>query len=138
VYVRAMRDLGSPPHSKRFFRLICDAFGPAVRIFIVRHPGQPIAASFTLTDARAFHVPWSGSDVRFRNLSANRLMYWSMLAAAATGGSPTFDFGRSTRGSGTHEFKAEWGAQEVPLYWQYLMPAGRDMPDLRPAAPSTA
>jgi len=28
-----------------------------------------------------------------------------------------FDFGRSTRQSGTYRFKRQWGAEEEPLYW---------------------
>lgn len=135
VYSRTMRDLGSPPHSKRFFRLILDEFGSAVKLFVVRSQGRAVAASFTLTDRLGFHVPWSGSDVRFRSMGGNRLLYWEMLAHAAESGCPTFDFGRSTRGSGTYGFKKEWGAREVPLYWHYLMPPGKDLPELRPDSP---
>ncbi len=132
VYARTMRDLGSPPHSAGFFRRILEAFGQAVRIFVVRSGRAPLAAAFTLTDRGAFRVPWSGSDRRFRRLGANRLLYWTMLAHAAEAGAPRFDFGRSTRGSGTYQFKREWGAQEVPLYWHYLLPEGRELPQLRP------
>jgi len=135
VYARTMRDLGSPPHSRRFFRVILEAFGEAVRLFVVRGRGRPLAASLTLTDAWGLHVPWSGSDKRFSRLGANRLLYWRMLAYAAEAGLERFDFGRSTRNSGTHEFKREWGAQEVPLYWHYLLPAGREVPEIRPDSP---
>ena len=132
IYSRAMRDLGSPPHSRRFFQLIVEEFGPAVKLFSVRSEHLLLAASLTLVDRQGFHVPWSGSDRRYSELSANRLMYWSMLASACDSGSKLFDFGRSTRGSGTYEFKKEWGAQEVQLYWHYLLPPGRQPPDLRP------
>ncbi len=132
VYARTMRDLGSPPHSRRFFRLIIDVFGDVVKIFVARSAGGAVAASLTMTDRRGFHVPWSGSDKRFGRLMANRLMYWTMLADAADAGAGMFDFGRSTRDSGTYGFKKEWGAREVPLYWHYLLPEGGQMPELRP------
>lgn len=132
IYSRTMRDLGSPPHSRRFFRLILDEFGQAVRLFVVRSEGRAVAASLALTDRQGFHVPWSGSDTRFRRLGGNRLLYWEMLAFAAESGCGVFDFGRSTRGSGTYGFKKEWGAREVPLHWHYLMPPGREVPELRP------
>jgi len=135
VYARTMRDLGSPPHSRRFFGLIIEAFGESARLFVVRRKGRPLAASFTLTDAWGLHVPWSGSDKRFSRFGANRLLYWRMLAHAADAGWKRFDFGRSTRGSGTYEFKQEWGAEEVPLYWHYLLPAGGQVPDVRPDSP---
>lgn len=136
VYSRTMRDLGSPPQSKRFFRMTANAFADEVMFFVVRLGGDVLAASFTLTDKLGFHVPWSGSDIRFRKLAANRLLYWSMLEYAAENKCPMFDFGRSTRDSGTYGFKKEWGAEEVPLFWHYILPEGRqEMPELRPDSP---
>jgi len=135
IYIRAMRDLGSPPHSRRFFRNILDAFGQDVLLFSVRSAGRPLAASLALVHGRYFHVPWSGSDMRFRRTGANRILYWSMLKYAAEAGLSTFDFGRSTVDSGTYGFKKEWGAEPVQLYWQYLLPEGKALPDQRPDSP---
>jgi len=135
VYVRNMRDLGSPPHSRRFFEIIRDHFGDAARLFTVRQGKSPLAASFTLTDAKAMRVPWAASDWRFRKLGANMLLYWGMLKDGCERGAPCFDFGRSTKDSGTHRFKAQWGAEEVPLYWQYILGEGRSPPDIDPDNP---
>lgn len=135
IYTRAMRDLGSPPHSRRFFRNILDAFGQDVLLFSVRSGDGPLAASLALVRGRYFHVPWSGSDTRFRHTGANRILYWSMLKYAAEAGLTTFDFGRSTIDSGTYEFKKEWGAEPVQLYWHYLMGKGESPPDQRPDSP---
>jgi len=136
VYVRNMRNLGSPPHSKRFFETIRAHFGEAVRLYSVRRDDNtPLAASFTLSDARAMRVPWSASDWRFRKLKANMLLYWGMMKDGCERGAPCFDFGRSTRDSGTHRFKKQWGAKEVPLYWQYLLPEGAGPPEINPDNP---
>ena len=135
VYSRTMRDLGSPPHGRRFFRHIIEAFGEAAVLFSVRLQGRPLAASLALVSGRCFHVPWSGSDTRFRQRGANRILYWSMLKYAADAGFSTFDFGRSTVDSGTYEFKKEWGAEPVQLYWHFIMPEGKPPPDQRPDSP---
>ncbi len=135
VYSRTMRDLGSPPHSLRFFRVLIDRFAEEVRLFIARRQETVVAASLTLTDRRAMRVPWAGSDYRYRKLDANRLMYWEMLATGSDLGCAAFDFGRSTRDSGTHKFKRGWGAEEVPLYWHHVMPPGQEPPELRPDSP---
>jgi len=135
LYVRTMRDLGSPPHSRRFFRLIADRFAAVVRIHVVRSGDRPMAASLTLTDHHAVRVPWAASDWRFRQSCANMLLYWSMLEEACLRAAPAFDFGRSTRDSGTYRFKAQWGAEEAPLYWHYLVPEGGEAPELRPESP---
>jgi serine/alanine adding enzyme len=136
IYGRTMRDLGSPLHHERFFRLILEQFGPAVRLFVVRSSDRPLAASLTLADALAVRVPWAGNDWRVRQSCANMLLYWSMLEHAGQRGAPRFDFGRSTRDSGTYRFKVQWGATEVPLHWQYLLPEGGAVPDLRPDSPT--
>jgi hypothetical protein len=48
------------------------------------------------------------------------LLYWETLRAACAEGFRCFDFGRSTRDSGTYRFKLQWGAQEEPLFWYRL------------------
>ncbi len=132
VYVRNMRDLGSPPHSRRFFEVIRSHFGEAVRLYAVRRDDRSLAVGFTVCDRQAVRVPWAAADGRFRKLGANMLLYWGMLKAACNRAAPCFDFGRSSRGSGTHRFKAQWGAEEVPLHWQYVLPEGEAVPDVRP------
>ena len=42
-----------------------------------------------------------------------------------------FDFGRSSRGTGTYRFKKQWGTTEEPLHWQCLNRNGRTAVTLR-------
>jgi hypothetical protein len=77
-------------------------------------------------------VPWAGSDWRLRDLCPNMLLYWTMLAEACETGSGRFDFGRSTRDSGTYSFKRQWGAEPVNLYWHYLLADTAKVPEIRP------
>ena len=44
-----------------------------------------------------------------------------------------FDFGRSTRQSGTYQFKRQWGAAEEPLFWYRLPIASRQIASAPPA-----
>jgi hypothetical protein len=53
------------------------------------------------------------------------LLYWAILDRSSRAGFRWFDFGRSTRGSGTHQFKRQWGAEERPLYWYTLRLDGK-------------
>ena len=43
-----------------------------------------------------------------------------MWRIAVGRGIETFDFGRSTRDSGTFQFKQRWGAAPTTLHWQRL------------------
>jgi len=128
VYTRTMRDLGSPPHSHEFFRRLMEAFGPAASVFVIRDGNHLVAAALVLEDARRVYVPWSGSDWRHGNGQANTMLFWSMLSACSERGVKGFDFGRSTRGSGTHVFKQKWSAAEVPLHWHYVFRSGQSTP----------
>ena len=51
-------------------------------------------------------------------------MYWHLLVRAIERGQATFDFGRSTEGSGTYKFKEQWGAAPSPAVWQYHVRRG--------------
>jgi FemAB-related protein (PEP-CTERM system-associated) len=132
VYVRNMRDLGSPPHHRRFFKNILDAFASETKLFVIRSKSTPIAGSLVLIDCKTIRLPWAASDWRYRKECPNMLLYWSMLEYGCSHGMKVFDFGRSSRGSGTWKFKQQWGAYEVPLYWQYLLRPNEKIPDVRP------
>jgi len=135
IYLRTMRDLGSPAHSRTFFELILRHFPEAARVFVVYQGRRPLAASLTLRDRHALRVPWAGSDWRFSPLCANMLLYWAMLEHGCRESAPRFDFGRCSRDGGTHLFKKQWGSTEVPLYWQYVLADGANLPELRHDSP---
>ncbi len=121
VYARTMRDLGSPPHSRKFFALLIELFEDQVEIHSVRDGPRALAAGLTLRHGGSVHLPWAGNDRRFRHTSANTLLYWSMLQAACRNGAGVFDFGRSTVDGGTYQFKKQWGATAIPLHWHYIL-----------------
>jgi hypothetical protein len=100
-------------------------------VVVVRLGERPVAAALMLSDGHRAYVPWAGSDWCVSELCGNMLLYWSMLSDACEQKAKLFDFGRSTRDSGTHRFKKQWDSEEVPLYWQYLLPKGSELPGLR-------
>ncbi len=124
VFSRNMRDLGSPIHSRRLFESVFDTFGDRAKVALVRRGGHPVAASIVLHHNNRLHNPWASSVKAFRNLGTNMLLYWTMLAHACDRGVDTFDFGRSSPGAGTFDFKRQWEAQPTPLYWYYLTLVG--------------
>ena len=62
-------------------------------------------------------------------------MYWEMLRRSLEGGARAFDFGRSSVDSGTHKFKAQWGAEPVQLNWEYQLLTPGELPNVSPANP---
>jgi len=119
VLAANMRDLGSPVHSIRFFRAILEELGERARIVLVRSGDLTIGAGLLLADGDTLSVPWSSSLRRYFSKGPNQVLYWESMRHGVAEGFRTFDFGRSSVGSGTYQAKQEWGAQPVQLYWHY-------------------
>jgi FemAB-related protein (PEP-CTERM system-associated) len=119
-----MRDLGSPVHDRRFFRAIFAAFGGAARIILVHHGATPVAGLVALTFKDRLVVPWASARRDYFASCPNMLLYWHALRTACLEGFRQFEFGRSSRGSGTYRFKRQWRAVEQPLFW-YTVPLRR-------------
>lgn len=122
AFVVRMRDLGSPPHAPEFLRAVIDAFGGRARIVLVRKGKVTIGALFALAFKDRLVVPWAICLKEYFSLCPNMLLYWETLRSACVEGFTRFDFGRSTRNSGTYRFKVQWGAQEEPLFWYLISP----------------
>ena len=132
VFAHNMRDLGTPVYSKRFFEEVLRAFPDRARIVCVRYEGRTVAASVVFRHRATMEVPWASSLREFNHLSPNVRLYWEMLQLAIEEGCRTFDFGRSTPNEGTYNFKKQWGAEPVPLVWEYWTAPGAAVPDLSP------
>ena len=132
VFSRNMRDLGTPVYPRDLFVETARLFSHELRVYVVRLEGAPVAAAITLRFKDSVIVPWASSLREHRQHCPNMLLYWTMLENASGLGVKTFDFGRSTRGAGTHQFKLQWGATETPLHWEYLLLTKSAVPDHGP------
>lgn len=43
--------------------------------------------------------------------------------------------GRSTPNEGTFRFKQQWGAEPLPLHWEYQLRSEQTLPNVSPANP---
>jgi FemAB-related protein (PEP-CTERM system-associated) len=133
VFSRNMRDLGTPVFGRRLFAAILRHFGDDAELCIVRLNGRPIAAALLIHGEHITEVPCASSLREFNATNANMFLYWQLLKRAIARGSATFDFGRSTAGSGTERFKAQWDAVATPAAWQCYFRRRRS--DLRKESP---
>ena len=120
-----MRELGSPVHDRAFFRAIVREFGAQARVALVRKGATPVGALLALGFRDTLTVPWASCLSDYRTLCSNMLLYWETIRTACMEGFRRFDFGRSSRGSGTYRFKRQWGAIESPLFWYTIPLRGR-------------
>jgi FemAB-related protein (PEP-CTERM system-associated) len=132
VFARNMRDLGTPVYGRRLFDEVLRAFPDRAKIIVVRLKNEPVAAGFTIRTRDMVEIPWASSIREFNHLCPNHLLYWHALETAVEEGATVFDFGRSTPDEGTFKFKEQWGAEPLPLHWEYCLREGDALPDTSP------
>lgn len=130
VLLENMRDLGTPIRAPSYYRAVLEAFGAAADILVIDRAGEPAGAMFTIAHAGTLADPWASSLRRHFAHCPNHMLYWEAIRRAITLGTRRFDFGRSQWDSNTFRFKEQWGAQPVPLHYQYVLGRARRVPTL--------
>ncbi len=128
IYSRNMLRLGSPVLPQRLFTNILKAYtnGDA-RIFCVYKEKKPVGASFLVSYLGFFENTWFSTLHNYNLLFPAQLLHLEMIDFAIRHGGHTYSFGRSSAGSGVHEFKRRWGTEETPIYWNYDSPVKMDL-----------
>src|SRR5690606_25981380 len=108
-------------------------FGKDATLGIVYHESTPVAGGITIKTGDGVEIPWAASLRNKSKFAPNMLLYWELLKSSCLEKCLTFDFGRSTKDSGTYRFKAQWGAEPIQLnrYWYYLGNK-ENIPDINP------
>lgn len=130
VFSRHMRDLGTPTLPRRFFKTLVDRFATDLWIACAYYGDRPVAGGFGFQWNDEIELTWVSALQNYHRGYVNMLLYWSFIERAANQDLRVFNFGRCTPGGGTHRFKQQWGARDLPLMW-YQPVAGR-----RAATPS--
>jgi FemAB-related protein (PEP-CTERM system-associated) len=130
VFSENMRDLGTPVYGRRLFRHVLRQFPDRAEFCVVRADRRPVAAALLLHGWGVTEVPSASSLRRYNATCANMLLYWHLLERAVQRHQATFDFGRSSKDSGTFRFKRQWNAEPFPAQWQYYARDG-GVPSLR-------
>lgn len=124
VFSATMRDLGTPVLPQRFFEAIGRHFPEASLFGVVEWEGRPVAAGCGFLGGGEFEITWAGASREHSKMAPNMLLYWGFMEECARRGVSAFNFGRCTVGSGTHRFKSQWGAEDVPLPWLQYSSSG--------------
>lgn len=137
IFSLRMRELGTPVYSRRFFELILKTFPKQAFICRILNQKKPISVALLTGYRNLMEVNWSASDPAAMSLRPNIFLFWHLQCFAGRQGYSIFDFGRSSIGSGTYNFKLQWGAEPVQLYWNYWTPSGKPN-ELNPENPKYA
>jgi FemAB-related protein (PEP-CTERM system-associated) len=121
VFAVNMRDLGSPVHSRGFFRAMLEELPGTARVLVVRdRDARVVGAAVCLFFRDTIMVPWVSSLREAFVLCPNFVLYWEVIRFGCRNGYRVLDLGRSLRNAGTFEFKRQWGAAPHALPWIFI------------------
>ena len=135
AYSASVHRLGTPVFSRRYFRILKEIFGDDCEVLTITLQGKVIASvlSFYFRDEV---LPYYGGGVdAARAVAGNDFMYWDLMRRACERGFKVFDFGRSKRGTGSFDFKKNWGFEAAPLHYEYFLVKDREVPEINPLNP---
>jgi FemAB-related protein (PEP-CTERM system-associated) len=130
IFATCMRDLGTPVYPRSWFDNMCVHAPAHVRFVTVRDGSEAVASGLVTIFRDTVELPWSGSLSTSRKKYSAIFLYWSVLEWALQNGFRKVDFGRSTRGGGTWEFKRHFSPEELELHWTYWRAGGEALPGL--------
>jgi len=135
AYSASVHRLGTPVFSRRYFEILQEVFGADCEVLTVSHKGALVAAvlSFYFRD-EVLPYYGGGTDLA-REVAGNDFMYWELMRRACERGIRVFDYGRSKRGTGSFDFKKNWGFEPQPLHYEYSLVKGKRVPDHNPLNP---
>ncbi|MBT9591220.1 MAG: FemAB family PEP-CTERM system-associated protein [Thiobacillus sp.] len=135
AYSASVHRLGTPVFSRKFFRLLKNEFADDCEVLTITLDGNLISSvlSFYFRDEV---LPYYGGGVdAARAVAGNDFMYWELMRRACERGLKVFDFGRSKRGTGSFDFKKNWGFEATPLYYEYFLVTDKTVPEINPLNP---
>jgi FemAB-related protein (PEP-CTERM system-associated) len=135
AYSQSVHRLGTPVFSKRYFQVLRDVFGPDCEVLTIARDGELVASVMSFYFRDEVLPYYGGGTDQARELAGNDLMYWELMRRACERGLRVFDYGRSKRGTGSFDFKRNWGFEPQPLHYEYRMVRGKGVPDVNPLNP---
>ncbi|MGC8866325.1 MAG: peptidoglycan bridge formation glycyltransferase FemA/FemB family protein [Bacteroidales bacterium] len=134
VYELRLHELGSAALPLFFFKEIILAYPDKTlkadaRVYLVRKDDQIMGGAITLFYNNFAENAWFATLRKYQPLYASYLLHAAMIEDARHYGCQIYSFGRSTSGSGVHQFKQQWGARDVPLLWLHFPVRGKSLRD---------
>ena len=124
VFSKRMKELSFPAYPKSYIEAIIKNLNNNSRILLALYKDKVVGGMLLLSFKDTISNPYAATLVEYNSLCSNNLMYWEAIQQGARDGFSIFDMGRSQEGRGTYNFKKQWGAVPIQLYYQYLFAEG--------------
>ena len=136
LYADNVHRHGTPPFAKQYFVRLMEVFGDACEIMtVIDDHGSPVSGVLSFYFRDEVLPYYAGDTLGARDLAANDFKYWELMRRACERGLRTFDYGRSKIGTGSFDFKKNWGFESMPLAYEYQLIKRADVPQNNPLNP---
>ena len=136
LYADNVHRHGTPPLPKAWFEALTRVFGRDVEVLtVVDSRGAPVSAVLSFYFRDEVMPYYAGDTPAARDLAANDFKYWELMRRACERGYRVFDYGRSKRGTGSFDFKKNWGFEPTPLHYEYDLRRCSRVPENNPLNP---
>ena len=136
LYADNVHRHGTPPFSKTYFARLREVFGNSCEVLVVTTPqGRAVSGVLSFYFRDEVLPYYAGDTADARELAANDFKYWELMRRACERGQRVFDYGRSKRGTGSFDFKKNWGFEPEPLSYEFHLFNGATIPQNNPLNP---
>jgi FemAB-related protein (PEP-CTERM system-associated) len=135
AYSESVHRLGTPVFSRRYFDLLLEVFGPDCDIVTITLEDRVVSSVLNFYFRDEVLPYYGGGTAEARAVAGNDFMYWEVMRRAVARGCELFDYGRSKVGSGSYDFKRNWGFEAQPLDYRYKLVRASRVPENNPNNP---
>ena len=136
LYADNVHRHGTPPFAKSYFARLLEVFGDCCEVLIVTDAGgRPLSGVLSFYFRDEVLPYYAGDTIDARDLAANDFKYWELMRRGCERGVRIFDYGRSKRGTGSFDFKKNWGFEPEPLHYEYRLRKVVAIPQNNPLNP---
>ena len=133
LYAGNVHRHGTPALPKRYFERLKAVFGNDCEVLVVvDSQARPVSGVMTFYFRDEVLPYYAGDAVAARELAGNDFKYWELMRRARARGYKVFDYGRSKRGTGSFDFKKNWGFEAEPLHYEYRLYRRDSIPQNNP------
>ena len=136
LYADNMHRHGTPALAQGYFETLVQEFGDDCEVLtVVDSQGLPVSSVLSFYFREEVLPYYAGDRELAREHAANDFKYWELLRRACERGVKLFDYGRSKRGTGSFDFKRNWGFEPTQLHYEYRLVKRQDIPQNNPLNP---
>jgi len=116
IFSNTMHKHGTPALNKQLFYNLTKEFEDDILFFNLYDKTKVVASMCIILDKEIAWYPWGGVDIDYTRQLAGYNLYWETLKYICDNTDiKIFDFGRSSYGGSTYQFKSQFGAEAVKI-----------------------